>query len=64
MLVDIEVSRQDDRKFSSRFFDFCQNEFGAFFAGFNADVVHVQVEEHELESAFFIFKNTPSANAR
>ncbi len=65
-LVDIEVTRQDDRQIfaSSQLLHLFLYEESALHTGFLADMVHVEIEEQELKTGIFAFEMSPAANTR
>ena len=62
-LVYVEVAGENDRQPLAQRPHFLLHEVGALDAGLLADVVHVQVEEEELERALLILEVTPRADA-
>ena len=62
-LIHIEITCKDCRKIGSQFLHLLLDKESTFNPRFLADMVHMQIEEQELESGIFALKVSPAANA-
>lgn len=64
VLVDIEVTREDDRRLTvGEFLYLLHDELGPFASGDHSDMVHVQIEIIELHLGSLVAELTPSADS-
>ena len=64
MLINIKVAGENDRCIAAcNLFDFPYNQFGSLSASHDTHMIHVKVEEIELQLGFYVLKLSPGADA-